>query len=105
MYRVCSWPSVCVFVYLHVCVWWLLRRGCSREPAGGAEWEEGRMGRKESPDPRSPWQGFAPPITLFGRGEEETMETSWPGPGARPSANNSQSWASPAMPQALLCVL
>lgn len=60
------------------------------------------MGRKESPDPRSPWQGFCLPITLFGRGEEETMETSWPGPAARPSANNSKSGASPVVPQALL---
>lgn len=33
------------------------------------------------------------------------METSWPGPAARPSANNSQSWASPVCLRPCVCVL
>lgn len=72
--------SVCVSICMSVC--WLLCRNL-QEGAGRRHGVPARVGGgKDGEESRGlcgPWQGLVLPITLFGFGEKETMETSWAG--------------------------
>lgn len=79
---ICIYTYVYAYMHVYMCKWLFgrhLEEGASLRRGVGTRVGAGKDG-EQSRGPPGPRQGLAPlPITLFGRGEEETMETSWPG--------------------------